>query len=819
MGDSQGGESRFFPLSASAGFAEHRVKTGKKFSGLKIPGISDNHWKIWFLIGKKSTIIFMNVFKSIIRFVTWILFFCSMSLAFALAQAAANPNTSNKNSIPFKLPQPFKATPQNTNPPPPTSQQIDEIIRTLQDPQAREKLIQQLTILSQAQQQMLVTTVPTIKNQASITVANLSESISEFHTDVTELVTTLLESKQYLNNFAKQLTDIQKRNQYSKLLLKCLAVILLSYGGYWLSANWMPKIYRRFARGRKKRYAIKLINLCILTFLSLIPIVIFAFIANFILILLQLGNRAQWVLLAWTTAFIIVKVLNVIYNFLFALIVQFPTFLNLSESAERFLMNWLRLLTTILVYGYFTLQVALFLGMSLDIYDVLTKLLGFIVVVLLIVFVLRNPLRMIRLIITHRTKGGVPIAEERITQIDFIFRVTAIIYLFLLYVVWIVRADHFFWFVLKGTVFSLLLIFVAIKSAQLLHRYFTRPFTVSSPLRKRLPGLEKRFRRYRKILDVVLRALLYIALIVFIIRIWGIQMTWVPSALRVMLVIKFISILCIGLAIMLMWEISNSLIEVSLTKNGEEITLETGRTHTLLTVARRTVLITLTLIAILMVLSEVGVNIGPLLAGAGVLGLAISLGGQTMIRDIITGFLMLLEHQVAIGDYVTIGDKSGTVEAISIRTMSLRDTNGVVHIIPYSSIVTVSNYTKEFSYALFEVSVSYRENVDDVIAVIRKISAELQKDATFKPLILEPLDMMGLDKFLDSGVIIRFRLKTKPGFQWQVGREFNKRMKQRFDELDIQLPFPHRVIYFGEAKDHSAPPAHVKVQKSGISID
>lgn len=756
----------------------------------------------------------MAAFKFLLRLITGILIFCSIGLVFGLtAQAAATSSVAKYSPI-LKLPPPFKiAAPQTNNPAPATAQQIDEIIRTLQDPQAREKLIQQLTILSQAQQQTVINPgAPTIKNQASVTVENLSKSVSEFHTDATQLVVTFLDSKKYLDNFGKQIADIHKRNKYGKLLLKCLTVILISYGGYWLSARWIPKIYRRFARGKKKRFAVQLLNLTIFTILSVIPIVIFAVIANFLLILLQLGENVQWVLLAWISAFIIVKVLNIIYNFLFALFLQFPIFLHFSESAQRFLKNWLRFLTAILVYGYFILQVALFLGISLETYDILIKLLGFIVLVLLIILVLRNPFRMIRLIITRRTKAGVPVAEERIARVDFIFRMAAIIYLFLLYIVWIVRADHFFWFVLRGTVFSLLLIFVAIKSAQFVRRYFTRPFSVSTSLRKRLPGLERRFRRYRRILDVVLRFLIYIALILFIVKIWGVQMIWLPTAFRVMLIVKFISILCIGLGLMLVWEISNSLIEVSLTKSGEDITLETGRTHTLLTVARRTVLITLSMIAVLMVLSEVGVNIGPLLAGAGVLGLAISLGGQTMIRDIITGFLMLLEHQVAIGDYVTIGDKSGTVEAISIRTMSLRDTNGVVHIIPYSSIITVSNYTKEFSYALFEISIAYRENVDDVIAVIRKISAELQKDATFKPLILEPLDMMGLDRFLDSGVIVRFRLKTKPGFQWQVGREFNKRLKQRFDELDIELPNPHRVIYFGERKDHTAPPAHVKVQ-------
>ncbi len=264
---------------------------------------------------------------------------------------------------------------------------------------------------------------------------------------------------------------------------------------------------------------------------------------------------------------------------------------------------------------------------------------------------------------------------------------------------------------------------------------------------------------------------------------------------------------------LVIWEMASSLVEGYLNRrdlNGD-VVQQTGRATTLLTIARKTLLIVLTVFSSLMVLSELGVNIGPLLAGAGVLGLAVGFGSQALVQDIITGVFILLEDQIAVGDVVNVGDKAGLVEAVSLRTVRLRDVSGTVHTIPYSTIKTVSNLTKEFSFSVFEVGVAYREDVDEVIEVLREVGADLQLDETYGPLILEPLDVLGLDKFADSAVVIKARLKTRPVKQWYVGREFNRRMKKKFDELGIEIPFPHTTVYFGENKGGGAPPAFLQM--------
>jgi small conductance mechanosensitive channel len=226
---------------------------------------------------------------------------------------------------------------------------------------------------------------------------------------------------------------------------------------------------------------------------------------------------------------------------------------------------------------------------------------------------------------------------------------------------------------------------------------------------------------------------------------------------------------------------------------------------------RTTAMVILVTLTALIALSELGINIAPLLAGAGVLGLAVGFGSQKLVQDVITGLFILVEDTLAVGDVVRFdADHAGVVEALSIRTVRLRDLSGNVHTLPFSEVKTVLNMTKGFAYAVFDVGVAYRENVDDVIGILKKIGEEMEKDSRYGSFIAEPLEVLGLDKFADSAVVIKVRLKIIPPIkQWEVGREFNRRMKARFDAEGIEIPFPHQTIYFGEDRSGNAPPVRV----------
>ena len=201
------------------------------------------------------------------------------------------------------------------------------------------------------------------------------------------------------------------------------------------------------------------------------------------------------------------------------------------------------------------------------------------------------------------------------------------------------------------------------------------------------------------------------------------------------------------------------------------------------------------LIAGLMIMREFGMDIGPVLAGAGVAGLAVGFGAQSLVKDFFTGFFLLIEDQVRVGDVIRAAGLAGQVERMTLRTTVLRDLAGTLHVIPNGNIDAVSNLTYQWSRALFEIGVSYSENVDHVFDVMRKVGADLRKDPQYAPLILEDLEILGLDEFGDSALVLKAFFKTQPLKQWTVAREYRRRLKVAFDSEGIEIPYPHRTLY------------------------
>jgi len=241
------------------------------------------------------------------------------------------------------------------------------------------------------------------------------------------------------------------------------------------------------------------------------------------------------------------------------------------------------------------------------------------------------------------------------------------------------------------------------------------------------------------------------------------------------------------------------------------------RVETLSSLIRYILRISIILVAFITILGEFGIDIGPILAAAGVVGLAVGFGAQQLVQDIISGFFIILEDQIRVGDVIQVAGIGGLVEKVNLRMVTLRDLSGSVHYVRNSQINLVTNMTKDFSYYLFDIGIAYRENVDEVTAVIREVGESLQHDDNFKDNILEPIEILGLDQFADSAIIIKARFKTKPIKQWVVGREFNRRLKNKFDELNIEIPFPHMTVYMGEDKKGLAPSLPVTLrQKESI---
>jgi len=219
------------------------------------------------------------------------------------------------------------------------------------------------------------------------------------------------------------------------------------------------------------------------------------------------------------------------------------------------------------------------------------------------------------------------------------------------------------------------------------------------------------------------------------------------------------------------------------------------RAQTLASVVRRALAVLIWTTAILMVLRELDVDITPVLTGAGIVGLAIGFGAQTLVRDVISGFFIIIEDQVRVGDVAVVNDAGGLVEQINLRTIVLRDVEGAVDVIPNGEIKTLSNRTKDYSYYVIELGVEYDEDTDRVVAAVQRAAGELTRDPVHGPNILAPVEILGVDDFKDSAVTMKFRIKTVPLKQWEVGRELRRRIKRAFDADGIRIPFPQLEIH------------------------
>ena len=529
------------------------------------------------------------------------------------------------------------------------------------------------------------------------------------------------------------------------------------------------------------------------------------------------GDKAQVLVVTFLQAYLLTRALTIFFRMLLVPAVADLRVLPVGGETANYLFIWVRRLITIWVAGYYIAEGAYFLGLPAGGRDGLLLFVGLLVTVMLIVFILQN-----RGAVTgwlHKAidkSNGVSGRSARTLRwlADF-WHVLAVIYLVCVFLMWALDVAGGFEYLLRATVVSVVILALAKLASILLRRGVERGFSVRDDVRTRFPMLEARVNRYVPLVHLVIRGVLFVIVALALMQAWGIDALGglnSPTGQRITG-----SALSIGLVVvvaLILWEVVSNGIERYLTRTDTDgIQVErSARARTLLPLLRNAIMVVLLVMVTLIVLSELGIDIGPLLAGAGVVGLAIGFGSQKLVQDVITGVFILFEDSIAIGDVVTAGGTSGVVERLSIRSIRLRDLAGDVHTIPFSAVQIVTNKGKDFSMAVIEAGVAYRESVDEVMAVLSQLGTEMQADSEFGPLIKEPLEMLGVDALGNSAVVIKFRFKTVPMKQWAVRREFNRRMKNRFDELGIEIPFPHQTLYFGADKDGNAPPAFVRTK-------
>ncbi|MGQ7244587.1 mechanosensitive ion channel domain-containing protein [Salinicola sp. V024] len=282
-------------------------------------------------------------------------------------------------------------------------------------------------------------------------------------------------------------------------------------------------------------------------------------------------------------------------------------------------------------------------------------------------------------------------------------------------------------------------------------------------------------------------------------RVWGSSLWAVGSSAGISQQIAK-GVLGLGVTFLLAWliwiladtAIKHALLRSS-RRHGRRVNAS-ARAQTITPLLRNTVFVTIAVIAVIIALANLGVNVTPLLAGAGVIGLAVGFGAQTLVQDLITGLFILIEDSLAIDDFVNLGTHMGTVEALSIRTVKLRDLDGIVHIIPFSQIQGIQNYSREFGIALMRIRIAHHMKIDEAIEIVRGIAEDLRNDPMMRHHIWSALEVQGIESFDAGAAILRVRMRTAPIMQWDVARAFNLRLKQRFDEQGIDLAVPRMSV-------------------------
>lgn len=692
--------------------------------------------------------------------------------------------------------------------------EVEALIAEIEDPQARARLVARLELLLAAQDE--AQPAPPAAGAVAVLLQQVSGRLERFTAALMAVAGMVREMPQLAGWVNTQLTDAQARARWTEILGRLVLILGAAYGIGYLVRLGTARVRRALVRtGARTTLPERVLQLVGALLLDLVPIAVLAGIGYGAAALLTLRPETRLVALAWVNAGVIVWTALAATRFLLAPATPALRLLPLQDETAVYCDIWVRRFVFVAVYGFFALQTAVLLGLAVPAYAGLMRLFGLFITGLFIVFVLQTRSEVgawIRGLGTRRTPSR-PALGALCERLAVAWPVIAIAYALVLYGVWALEVRDGFLFIVEATVLSLLVIAVVRLVLRGIDAAFARGFRVSAELVNRFPTLEQRANRYLVGLRGTIKVALYLLGVLAFLQAWGLRsFAWLASDSGQALGGTIMTVALIVFLAMVVWEVSSSIIETVLARDadGDGVQDLSPRTRTLLDVARNALLVVLSVVVTLTVLAELGINIGPLLAGAGVVGLAVGFGAQTLVKDIITGAFILLENLFEVGDVIQVGDKAGLVESVTIRRVRLRDLSGTVHTIPFSGISTVSNLTRDFSYYVFDVGVAYREDVDEVMRVLVELGAELQADPEFGPLVIDPMEILGVDAFADSAVIVKARIKTLPIKQWTIGREFNRRMKKRFDELGIEIPFPHRTIYFGEDKAGHAPPLQVR---------
>lgn len=709
-----------------------------------------------------------------------------LALALALPAWGASP------------PQPAAAAPTELS-----TDTLRGLVGTLESDAERQRLISELKALiaardqgAAAQPQTAASTATPTDSTGALLIVGISERLRQISASLTDAAAVLGDLPSLLDWAQRQVADPERRLAWLVDFAKLVAVL-----GLALLAQRLASYGLRRARGvvSDRRGSALWLRLALMVpriALDLVPVVAFAAAADVVLPFVKPDAVVGIIAVAVVNAIVVVRAAIVVTGAL--LEPQGPTvgLLGIGDETAGYWLEWVRRLVRLAVYGYCAADAALLLGFPPSGYEVATRLIGLVLAGLVAVLVLQN-----RGAVADRIRGaagtgraaGVRILLARLAEV---WHVLALIYVAAIYAVWALHIPGGFESVIRATLVSVVVILASRAFDGAAEALLRRFLAISPDLKRRFPGLQQRADLYLTGVAQALRIIVYLLAALVLLQAWGFEsFAWVASDAGRHAIGAATTIAVTALATLLAWEALSLAIEYYLAHQATSLAGRHRRTRarTLLPLLHKVVAIALISMASLITLSELGVNIAPLLAGAGIVGIAIGFGAQNLVRDVITGLLILFEDTIAIGDVVTIGDSTGVVEAVSIRDLRLRGDRGAVHTIPFSAVTKIVNMTKDFAYASFDVVIGPSEDIDAAIGAIEALGTELAEDCVLRDALLGSFEPVTIAKFIENGVVLHTQIMTQPGRQWEVEQTFNRRMKRRFGELGISM-YPSRKV-------------------------
>ncbi len=628
-------------------------------------------------------------------------------------------------------------------------------------------------------------------------------------------VDAVLDVRRLLQQVVELFAGPVVRARWIEIALKLLVVLGFAAGAFIAARRIVRDPRQRLADCRPPDVFSKVVALTLRMLLDFGPIVAFAVVAYIILPVTEPRPFTRIVAISAINVTIAIQLVLLVTRAILTPYTPHLRIVPIADETAAYGYVWVRRLSYLGGYVFVVSGALELLGFS-EVGTVVARVGGFILMLMLLVIILQNRAA-VRSSLRGRSGETRALLRTVRRQLAEIWHILAVLYVVGAFFVWALRVPGGFGYVMRGTTLSVVIVAAACLLISIAGKLVDRGFSVGARLHEQYPSLQRRANRYLPVLRSITVVVILIVAALAVLQAWRVPVgAWLLSDLGRSVTSAAATVSIVLIAAVILWELVSSSIEryLEMTDDNGEAIERTARERTLLPLLRNAILVVLIVVVGLIILAELGVNIAPLLAAAGVVGIAIGFGSQKLVQDVINGLFILFEDTISVGDVVDVAGHRGAVESLSVRNLSLRDLEGHVHTVPFGEVATIRNMSKEFSFALLEVGIAYRENVAEVIEVLKQIGAELEADPAIGRFILEPIEILGLDGFGDSAITIKARMKTVALKQWSVRRAYNLRMKERFDELGIEIPFPHMTLYFGEDKSGRAPPVHVVDQRA-----